>query len=169
MLKEEMLELAAAASGPEEKRAVLRDCLQASVLRSFHEAEAFLSVALAGDSARRFALGDGGPAADLEFVLLDKADYKPERWLFAAKRRLWFMGLDPRIAFARKLSVHQGWVKVPGLLAEAGLPEDPADPLGFRIVISLAPPENRAAAVAVVERRGLRFALKTTRRPDVPG
>jgi hypothetical protein len=151
MLKEEMLELAAAATDPEAKRAVLRECLQTSVLRSFHEAEAFLSVALAGEGA-----------TGLEFVLLDKKDYKPERWLFAAKRRLWFMGLDPRIAFARKLSVHQGWVKVPGLLAEAGLPEDPAEPLGFRLQISLEKPENLSTTVDVVERFGLRFGVKRT-------
>ncbi len=151
MMKEEMLELAAAAADPEAKRAVLRSCLQASLLRSFHEAEAFLSVALVGE-------GESG----LEFALLDKKDYKPERWLFAAKRRLWFMGLDPRIAFARKLSVHQGWVKVPGLLAEAGVPEDPADPLGVRIQIALAPPESFAAKVVIVERFGLRFGLKRT-------
>lgn len=151
MLKEEMLELAAAAADPEAKRAILGDCLRASLLRSFHEAEAFLSVALVGE----------GPAG-LEFALLDKKDYKPERWLFAAKRRLRFMGLDPRIAFARKLSVHQGWVKVPGLLADAGLPEDAAEPLGVRIQINLAPPENGVATVDIVERFGLRFGVKRT-------
>jgi hypothetical protein len=151
MLKEEMLELAAAALDPETKRAVLGDCLRASLLRSFHEAEAFLSVALVSE-------GESG----LEFALLDKKDYKPERWLFAAKRRLRFMGLDPRIAFARKLSVHQGWVKVPGLLSEAGLPEDPADPLGVRIVFDIAPPAALATSVAIVERFGLRFGVKRT-------
>ena len=151
MLKEEMLELASAASDPEAKRAVLGDCLRASLLRSFHEAEAFLSVALVSKDE-----------AGLEFALLDKKDYKPERWLFAAKRRLRFMGLDPRIAFARKLTVHQGWVKVPGLLAEAGLPDDPADPLGVRIQISLTPPVNGVTSVAIVERFGLRFGVKRT-------
>lgn len=164
MLKEEMLELAAAAEGAEAKRAVLRDCLQASVLRSFHEAEAFLSVALVGDGAAGgqsgAASGQSG-AAGLEFVLLDKKDYKPERWLFAAKRRLWFMGLDPRIAFARKLSVHQGWVKVPGLLAEAGLPEETGDPLGFKITIDIAPQERPETAATIVERYGLRFGLRS--------
>ena len=151
MLKEEMLELASAALDPEAKRAVLGDCLRASLLRSFHEAEAFLSVALASE-------GEAG----LEFALLDKKDYKPERWLFAAKRRLRFMGLDPRIAFARKLTVHQGWVKVPGLLAEAGLPEDPADPLGVRIVFNIAPLAAPATSVAIEERLGLRFGIKKT-------
>jgi len=151
MLKDEMLALAAAVPDSEGKRAVLRDCLQASVLRSFHEAEAFLSVAIVSEGA-----------AGLEFVLLDKKDYKPERWLFAAKRRLRFMGLDPRIAFARKLSVHQGWIKVPGLLAEVGLPEDAADPLGVKIQIALAPPEPCVASVAIVERFGLRFGVKRT-------
>jgi hypothetical protein len=162
MLKEEMLELAVAAEGAEAKRAVLRDCLQASVLRSFHEAEAFLSVALIGDlGGQSGAAGVSGGAAGLEFVLLDKKDYKPERWLFAAKRRLWFMGLDPRIAFARKLAVHQGWVKVPGLLAEAGLPEETGDPLGFRIAIDIAPRERPETAAKIVERYGLRFGLRS--------
>ena len=151
MLKEEMLELAAAALDPEAKRAVLRRCLQASLLRSFHEAEAFLSVALVSE-------GEAG----LEFALLDKKDYKPERWLFAAKRRLWFMGLDPRIAFARKLSVHQGWVKVPGLLAEAGIREDPAEPLGIKIQINLSRDEMKPLKVKVVKKMGLWMGLTTT-------
>ena len=150
MLKEEMLELAAAAADPEAKRAVLGDCLRASLLRSFHEAEAFLSVALISE-------GEAG----LEFALLDKKDYKPERWLFAAKRRLRFMGLDPRIAFARKLSVHQGWVKVPGLLAEAGLPEETGEPMGFKISIDITPRERPETATAIVERHGLGFGLRS--------
>jgi len=151
MLKEEMLELAAAAPDPEAKRAVLGDCLRASLLRSFHEAEAFLSVALVSE----------GPAG-LEFALLDKKDYKPERWLFAAKRRLWFMGLDPRIAFARKLTVHQGWVKAPGLLAEAGILEDPVEPLGIKIQITLSRDEIKPLKVVVVKKMGLWMGLTTT-------
>ena len=51
------------------------------------------------------------------------------------------MGLDARIAFARKASIHAGWVKVMGLLAEAGLAESEAETIGFRIVIDIEPIE----------------------------
>lgn len=71
--------------------------------------------------ARHFASGVPEYITDLRFGLVDKKGYKPEQWLFAVKRRLHFMGLDARIAFARKASTYAGWVKVTGLLAETGL------------------------------------------------
>lgn len=160
MMREEMLEIAAAAADLEEKRAILRECVQAAALRSLHEAEAFLSVALTGEAARRFALGSPGYAADLEFVLMDKKEYKPERWLFAIKRRLYFMGLDPRIAFARKLSVHAGWIKVPGLLAEAGFEESSAETLGVKLIIDIEASKESANAIKLVEARGEHFSLR---------
>jgi hypothetical protein len=91
---------------------------------------------------------------------VDKKGYKPEQWLFAVKRRLRFMGLDARIAFARKASIHAGWVKVTGLLAEACLAQSEAETIGFRIVIDIAPIEPAICTVKLVDMAGESFGIR---------
>jgi len=106
---------------------------------------------LTGESARHFATGTPDYITDLEFSLVDKKGYKPEQWLFAVKRRLRFMGLDPRIAFARKILTHSGWVKVTGLLAEE---------LGFKISIDIKPLAAETTKVALVDMAGEYFGIR---------
>jgi hypothetical protein len=154
MIREEILDAAAAAEGREAKLAVMRDWVQAAVLRSFHESGAFLSVCLAGQAARHF--GDGSPnaAQDLEFILVGKKGYGPEKWLFKAKRYLGFSGLDVRIAFARRGNLHSGWVKVSGLLD--------GEDLGFRILVDAAPAELPVSRTKIVEAAGQCFGIRYT-------
>ena len=168
MMREEILERAASAGTPEEGRVILRECVQAAALRSLHESGAFDSVCLSGETARRFAEGAPEYAADLEFRVVDKKGrkpgampgYKPERWLFAAKRRLGFMGLDAGIAFARKASSHAGWFRLPGLLVEAGLADSASETIGFRIVIDIAPIDASTCMVKLVDAAGESFAVR---------
>ena len=151
MMREEILEIADQAETPKEKLCALRACIQAAALRSLHELGAFERLCLTGESAHHFASGAPEHITDLEFGLVDKKRYKPEQWLFAVKRRLRFMGLDARIAFARKTSIHAGWVKVKGLLAEE---------VGFRIVIDIAPIEPAICEVKLVEMAGESFGIR---------
>lgn len=151
MMREEILEIADMAETPEEKLCATRACIQAAALRSLHELGAFEKLCLTGESARHFASGAPEYFTDLEFSLVDRKGYKPEQWLFAVKRRLHFMGLDARIAFARKTSVHSGWVKMTGLLAEE---------VGFRIVIDIAPVEPATCEVKLVDMAGECFGIR---------
>lgn len=160
MMREEILEAAALAGTQEEKLGTLRECIQAATLRSFHESGAFSTLCLTGAAAGRFVSGAPGYAQDLDFLVVNKAGYSPEKWLFKAQRYLRFMGLDTRIAFARKAAFHAGWIKVTGLLAEAGLSSSPADALGFRISIAPEAPEGVACKVKLVEAAGECFALR---------
>lgn len=181
MMREEILEAAAAVESPGEKSDAMRECIQAVTLRSLHESGAFASLCLTGDAALRFAgdpssglisgnsngrpatgLGSGhaGYATDLEFRLVDKKGYRPEQWFFTVRRRLRSMGLDARIAFARRGPIHSGWIKVSGLLAEAGLSPSPDEALGFTIVIGITPLERAACRVKIVEAAGECFALR---------
>ncbi|HWR11152.1 MAG TPA: hypothetical protein VN445_04990 [Rectinemataceae bacterium] len=160
MMREEILEIAGLAKTPEEKLCAMRECLQAAALRSLHELGAFEKLCLTGESARHFAFGVPEYVADLEFGLVNKKGYKPEQWLFAVKRRLRFMGLDARIAFARKASTHAGWVKVTGLLAEAGLAQTETETIGFRIVIDIASIESAMCEVKLVDTAGEYFGIR---------
>ncbi|PKL07268.1 MAG: hypothetical protein CVV53_00360 [Spirochaetae bacterium HGW-Spirochaetae-9] len=151
MMLEEILEIADQAETPEAKLCAIRACIQAAALRSLHELGAFEKLCMTGESARHFASGAPEYMTDLEFGLVDKKGYKPEQWLFAVKRRLHFMGLDARIAFARKASIHAGWVKVTGLLAED---------VGFRIAIDIAPIEPVMCKVKLVDMAGECFGIR---------
>ena len=153
---------------PEAKLGAMRECVQAITLRSFHESGAFLSICLTSEAARRFSEESGliiPPATpslvpDLEFFLVDKKGYAPERWLFKAQRYLRFSGLTARIAFARRGDIHSGWIKVAGLLAEAGLPVSPEETLGFKIVIAATPQERTTCKVRIVETAGECFMIR---------
>ena len=151
MIREAILEAAAAIDDGEARLTALRECVQAIMLRSFHESGAFGSIALTGRGAARFGCGSGEPAPDLDFVLVAVKDYAPERWLFKAQRYLRFSGLEARIAFARKGNQHSGWVKVKGL-AEAEL--------GFRIQIDANPRGPVATAVKIVAAGGEDFGIR---------
>jgi len=158
-MREEILEIADLAETPEAKLCAVRACVQAATLRSLHEQGAFQKLCLKGESARHFASGTPDSISDLEFGLVDKKGlqpsgkpgYKPEQWLFAVRRRLRFMGLDARIAFARKASIHAGWVKVTGLLPEE---------LGFKISIDITPLAAETTKVALVDMAGECFGIR---------
>lgn len=158
--------------------AALRDCVAAVVLRSFHESGAFGSVALTGaaaEAAARRPEGEGGaggegsaaapsgagkdpkgvPSADLEFILLEKKGYAPERWLFKAQRYLRYSGLEARIAFARRGGLHSGWVKVGGLLE--------GKTVDLRITVDAAGSGQGKTEVKILALGGERFGLRILR------
>jgi hypothetical protein len=152
MIREEILEAISTIEGSEAKLAVMREWVQAAVLRSFHESGAFLSVCMTGQTARRFGGSSPEYAQDLEFALVNKKGYSPEKWLFKAKRYLGFSGLDTRIAFARRGNLHSGWVKVSGLLDR----ED----LSFKILVDATPHEVISSMVKIVETAGQCFGIR---------
>jgi hypothetical protein len=160
MMREEILEYVATAGTPEEKLVALRGSLQAALLRSFHESGAFSSISLSGAAATNFSDRKPGVVDVLEFIIVDKAGYAPEKWVFKARRYLRYMGLDSRIAFARRDVLHSGWVKIPELLAEAGLSTSPADTVDLKISISTRPPVDIECKVMLVELAGECFALR---------
>lgn len=150
MIKEEILELAMQGANAEkgDGSEIVRECLQAAVLRSFHESGAFASVCLVGDGARRFAVGKEERVDELGFALFDKAGYAPERWLFKAQRYLRFMGFDTRIAFTRKAFVHAGWLRTADGKVEV------------KIRIELGAVDRANCTIKVVEVAGECFAVR---------
>ena len=142
MIRDDILEAAALAESPEDKAAVIRECLEAAALRTLHDSGAFQSICAIGDTAARFGLGEMQRVQNLEFALFRKVGYSPEKWLFKIQRYFRFMGLKPRTAFARKGQIHSGWIKVTGLLAEAGLSVSDQDVISFGITIDARAPNG---------------------------
>lgn len=171
MIAEAMIEAARNVSSPDERLKALEECVRAVVLRSFHESGAFGSVALTawhgvgvGHGAGAVSAAGAGPGAnpgagreagrELEFVLIDKKGYAPERWLFKARRYLRFSGLEARIAFGRKGNIHSGWVRAR---------VDTGEELGVRLTIDAShvySAEGGGFEVRIVESGGELFGIR---------
>ena len=94
-MKEQALALAQAAANRGQALNSLREYLQALVLRSFHEAEAFRCVAFVGGTALRFLHGLPRFSEDLDFSLVSPDGYAGQAWMAKVKRDLVLAGFTP--------------------------------------------------------------------------
>ena len=80
-MKDEALALSETSPDPDRKLNLLREYLQAFVLRSLSESEAFTRLSFVGDTALRFLFGLPRFSEDLDFSLERDAGYEPTKWL----------------------------------------------------------------------------------------
>jgi hypothetical protein len=163
-VKERALEIAKQVPDPIHRMNVLREYIQASVLRSLHESQAFQSLSFVGGTALRFLYDLPRFSEDLDFTLESSTGYQPQDWLGKLKRDLGFAGFDPDVTWNQRKTVQVGWVRVPGLLSEAGLAALEDQKLSIKIEIDTQPPEG-----AITENRALnRHFLVAFRHHDLP-
>jgi len=163
-MKQQALEIAASVVDPGEKLNRLREYLQAFVLRSLHENEAFQCLSFVGGTALRFLYGLPRFSEDLDFSLEKAQNYAPERWLSKLRRDLEFSGFEPTITWNDRKIVHTGWVRVAGILRETGLAGIPEQKLSIRLEIDTRPPVGAVLESRVVNR----YFLMAFRYHDLP-
>jgi len=157
-MKDEALALVADVADPARKLNLLREYLQAFVLRSLHESEAFLSVAFVGGTALRFLENLPRFSEDLDFSVVTPEGYVPERWLKKIQRDLTLAGFDCRVTFNSRKTVNSSWIRVAGLLTQVGLSGHAAQNLSIKLEFDTRPPAG-AELVRTVIVRHLTFAL----------
>lgn len=118
----------------------LREYLQALVLRSFHEGEAFRPLAFVGGTALRFLHGLPRFSEDLDFSVVSAASYAGREWMAKVKRDLTLAGFDVEVTWNDRKTVHTGWVRVAGILHDAGLSGLPDQKLAIKVEIDTHPP-----------------------------
>jgi hypothetical protein len=123
-VKEQALALVRSTTDPGQAVNRLREYLQALVLRSLHECEAFRPLAFVGGTALRFLHGLPRFSEDLDFSLVSAEGYAPLAWMAQVKRDLSRAGFDPEVTWNDRHVVHTAWVRLAGLLHEAGLTRD---------------------------------------------
>lgn len=151
-MKEEALALVRGVPDPGQALNRLREYLQAFVLRSFHESEAFRPLALVGGTALRFLHGLPRFSEDLDFSLVSGDGYAGKEWMAKVKRDLTLAGFDPEVTWNDRKVVHTGWVRVAGVLHEAGLSAMPAEKLSIKLEIDTRPPAEARCERRVVTR-----------------
>jgi predicted nucleotidyltransferase component of viral defense system len=131
----------------------LREYLQSLVLRSLHECEAFRPMAFTGGTALRFLHDLPRFSEDLGFSLIVPGSYAGRDWMARIKRDLSFAGFDVDVTWNERNVVHVGWVRVAGLLHEAGLSGMPAQKLSIKLEIDTNPPAGAHCEKRLVTRR----------------
>lgn len=130
----------------------LREYLQALVLRSFHESEAFRPLAFVGGTALRFLHNLPRFSEDLDFSLVSAEGYAGREWMEKVKRDLGLAGFAPEVTWNDRKTVHAGWVRLPGILRDAGLSAMADEKLAIKVEIDTRPPEGARCERRVVTR-----------------
>lgn len=151
-MKAQALEIAASVTDPGERLNRLREYLQAFVLRSLHESEAFQCLSFVGGTALRFLYGLPRFSEGLDFSLEQSHGYEPQKWLGKLKRDLTFAGFEATVTWNDRKTVQVGWVRVAALLREAGLAGLPGQKLSVKLEIDTRPPSGAALESRVVNR-----------------
>ena len=158
-MKEQAIALARGAAEPGQALNLLREYLQAFVLRSLHESEAFRPLAFVGGTALRFLHNLPRFSEDLDFSLASPEGYEGKEWMAKLKRDLALAGFAPDIKWNDRKTVHTGWVQVAGVLRDAGLSAMPDEKLAIKVEIDTRPPAGARCERRVVTRH-LTFLLQ---------
>lgn len=154
-MKQQALSLIAGVRNPNDKLNFLREYIQAFALRSLHESEAFNCLSFVGGTALRFLYNLPRFSEDLDFCLESKDGYAPEKWLAKLKRDLEFAQFKAAISWNSESTVHNGWIKIRGLLKEAGLSGHDDQMISIKMEIDTRPPAGAKTETEVVNRHFL--------------
>ncbi len=139
-MKDEALALAETSPDPGRKLNLLREYVQAFVLRSLSESEAFSQLSFVGNTALRFLFGLPRFSEELDFSLERDNSYEPIKWLDKLKRDLALSGFTAELRWDDRRVVHSAWIRLSGLLQEAKLTAMPNQNLSTKLEIDSRPP-----------------------------
>lgn len=158
-MKEEALFIIKEVDDPAKKLNLLREYLQAVILRSLHESEAFTNLCFVGGTALRFAFNLPRFSEDLDFSLIDKEGYCPEAWMGKLRRDLELAGFGASVSWNDRTVVHKAWIKIAELLKDAGLAAMAEQKLSIKLEIDTNPPRGGSCVRRAITRHML-FAIQ---------
>jgi len=163
-MKEEALFIAKGSKNINDKINKLREYVQAFILRSFHESEAFTCLSFVGGTALRFLYGLPRFSEDLDFSLDSKTNYILKDWVAKLERDLKFAKFNASLVVSEKKTIHAVWVKIYDLLNEVGISAHPGQKISIKIKIDTNPPAGAHAETEVVNK----YFLLAIRHYDLP-
>lgn len=152
-MKDYVLELAAAKTGYNAKLNIMREYVQAYVLRVMQEEGFFHSAAFVGGTALRFIYGLPRFSEDLDFSLERKENkYSFTNIMKAVERELGLAGYSVSVVTKTEKTVHNAFVKFEGLLFEAGLSPLRPQKFSIKIEIDTRPPQGANTRTTLVNK-----------------
>lgn len=152
-MKEHLLNLAAQKPDPRLRLNLVREYLQASILRSLQESGAFAALAFQGGTALRFLHGLRRFSEDLGFSL-----ERPEhhgglpRLVESVMRDMELEGYEAETRLRTRTTVHSALLKFPRILMETGLSQRRLAKLAVRLDVDTRPPAGAVEETRLVTR-----------------
>lgn len=151
-MKDYVLELAASQKNSNAKLNLMREYLQAYVLKILHEEGFFRSNAFIGGTALRFLYGLPRFSEDLDFSLEKKENSPFDKILGKVKQELTLAGYDVVISYRGPKNVKMATIKFEKLLYEAGLSPLKGQRFSVKLEIDANPPEGAGLKTQIVNK-----------------
>ena len=151
-MKAHLLDLVRAAD-PVQARNVAREYLQARILGVLQHEGAMVPLAFQGGTCLRFVFALPRYSEDLDFTLEgDPTRYDLRAWLKAVRAELAREGYEIGLSVQDRRPVHRAFVRVKGILHEAGLSPRRDEVLGVRLEVDTRPPAGAVLETRLVRR-----------------
>jgi len=151
-MKDYVLELVSGKEGYNAKLNIMREYLQAYILRVMHDEGVFRSVAFLGGTALRFLHGLPRFSEDLDFSLAQKPQVKFEALLKKIMLELSSAGYDTTLSYNDKKAVNSAFIKFSSLMFEAGVSPLKSQKFSIKIEIDNKPPKGAVLETQLVNK-----------------
>jgi predicted nucleotidyltransferase component of viral defense system len=141
-MKDYALSLLEEVSDITSRRNILREYLQAYILRILHERNCFEHIAFIGGTSLRLLHGLPRFSEDLDFSLISSELFNFEKLLKGLKSDLTGSGYSVDISFKSNKAVNSAFIKFQTLLFEAEISPMKSQNMSIKIEIDSNPPEG---------------------------
>jgi predicted nucleotidyltransferase component of viral defense system len=139
-MKDYCLELVSKKTGSDVKLNIMREYLQAYVLRVMHDDGFFRRAAFLGGTALRFLYDLPRYSEDLDFSLSDEKGYAFDASMKKIKQELTLAGYAVGMSYSDDKTVHSAMIKFEKLMFEAGLSPMASQKFSIKIDVDTRPP-----------------------------
>ncbi|MCK9554473.1 nucleotidyl transferase AbiEii/AbiGii toxin family protein [bacterium] len=151
-MKDYVLELAAKQSGMNAKLNVMREYLQAYILRVMHDNGAFSNLAFVGGTALRFMHRLPRFSEDLDFSAENIKGLAFAELMMKIKEELSLAGYNAGVTFNDAKTVNSAFVKIKELMKDAGISPFAEQNISIKIEVDTNPPKGAVTETMVVNR-----------------
>ena len=138
---------------PLRARNVVREYLQARVLRAMQGAGAMIALAFQGGTCLRFLYSLPRYSEDLDFALEGNREaYDLAKYLKAVRAELAAENYRVELRIRQSRTVHGAFARFPGLLHELGLSAHRSETLAIRVEVDTNPPRGAGCEITLVRR-----------------
>lgn len=151
-MKDYALELARSRSDSSDKLNIMREYVQAYILRIMHDEGAFRTTVFLGGTALRFLYNLPRFSEDLDFSAADKKEYAFAGIVKKVKQELALAGYDAKVTYNDEKIVKNAFFKIEGLMYEAGISRYKTQNFSIKIEIDTNPPEGATVKTEVANK-----------------
>jgi hypothetical protein len=152
-MKEYLAELVRQTPTLAQGRNLAREYLQARILAALQRAGAMIPLAFHGGTALRFLYAHGRYSEDLDFALEgDRQRYDFRGYLQDIRSELTPEGYTIALKVSDQKTVHNAFVRFPGLLYDLGLSGQRSEVLAVKLEVDTNPPQGAGLTTSVVRR-----------------